>query len=99
VLANDLGLRAHLRSERRRPEDTVVIELLGGDGPPVYSARHRQVIAACDWTRAEVPDLQARPGTELVLRGLPRLRVSGDAVEFAVTVAGVLDADLGVQPD
>ena len=98
VLANEHGLRAHLKAERRRPEDTVLIELRGGNGPPAYSARHHQLVAASEWTRAEVPDLDARPGSDRVPRGLPRLIVEGDGVEFAATAAGVLDADLGVKP-
>lgn len=98
VLANPHGLRAHLRRERRRREDTVLVELRGGEGSPVYGTRHPQLRAACDWTRAELPALQAQPGSERGPRGIPRLIVSGDAVEFAATVAGVLDADLGVRP-
>jgi hypothetical protein len=98
-----LGLRAHLRHERPAPEASVLLELGPcSEGTPGYATRHHQLGAACDWTRAELPDLQARavrrrrPG---VPGGIPTVLVQGEgALEFCRAMVDVLDADLGVKP-
>jgi hypothetical protein len=115
------GFRAHVRRERPRPESTVVLELRPtGPGSPAYSARagvfyagrlHHQIAAACEWTKAELPDLGVRPGalrgpsaTQIArARGLPAVGVRDGEREatlrFCLAMVDVLDADLGVQPD
>jgi hypothetical protein len=64
-----LGLAAHLRRERPRPAETVVLEIAERAGPTAWSGRagtlyvgrlHHQIAAACEWTAAELPDLAAR---------------------------------------
>lgn len=112
-----LGLGRHLRRERPRPQDTVLVEIAERGGATAWSARagalylgrlHHQIAAACDWTAAELPDLDARgetlrgpSATQLArTRGLPAVAVWGDdALTFAAAMVDVLDADLGVQPD
>lgn len=112
-----LGLGAHLRRERPRPQDTLVLEIVDAGGPTAYSSRagalhlgrlHVQIAAACEWTAAELPELQARgrtlrgpSATQIArTRGLPAVAVWGDdALTFAAAMVDVLDADLGVQPD
>lgn len=70
-----VGLAAHLRRERPRAEETVVLEIVDRGGPARYSAKagalfigrlHRQLAAAAEWTAAELPDLDAAGET---LRG------------------------------
>lgn len=69
-----LGLRAHLRRERPRPAATVLVEIGPcAAGAPAYSSRagvlfpgrlHHQLAAACEWTKAELPELRARPAPQ-----------------------------------
>jgi hypothetical protein len=95
--AGALGLRAQLRSDRRRAADTVVLELAGGDEPTWWHTRHPQVRAAAE----SVSDPPAATGGPLPLEatarraGLPAAAVGGaGAVDYALALADALDAEL-----
>lgn len=100
------SLRAHLRAERARPRETVLLEIGPcGAGAPGWAARHSQLRAAAARAAAALggggPDAAARVRRPAGARRLPAIAVAAEPVDDpeAVDPASLdatLDLALGV---
>jgi hypothetical protein len=95
--AGTLGMRAHLRAEKRRAQDTVVLELAGGDEPTWWHSRHPQIRIAAESVTDPAAIAGRALGAEAAARraGLPAAAVGGaEALDYAVALVDALDAEL-----
>ena len=96
--AGALGMRAQLGAEKRRAQDTVVLELAGGEGATWWHTRHPQIRAAAE-SVSDPAAVAARRAlaVETIARraGLPAAAVGGEeALDYALALVDALDAEL-----
>jgi hypothetical protein len=98
------SLRAHLRAERARPRDTVLLEIGPcGGGPPKWAARHSQLRAAAAQAAAALGEARQGGDPPGGARRIPAIAIGGappagdepDALDPAALDA-TLDLALGV---